>query len=408
MKEFDIVIVGAGAAGLFAASKLAESGLDVLLLEKKSKLGIKVLVSGAGQCNLSQDEEKEEFIKHFYDKERFVKPSIYALDSHKLTEYLSQIKLKTVVRTDGKVFPKSMKSSDLVNALYSNFKNHIGLVRDTKVDKIQYQNEKFLVSTADEEYSAKKLLLTTGGFTYPSTGSAGDGYCFAESLGHTVVEPRRALSAFTIKDYAFKECAGISLESVMISCKDKSGKRQSMLGNVLFTHKGISGPAVLHLSRYLDSGSMIYISLVQVENIEGFRHNFKSLCQKNRAQEIKTLINTYLPKRLSNVLLQYLQIEASKKISQLNKKELNYIFEALTALPLKVAKLASLEQSMLTAGGVNTKEISAKTMQSRICDGLYFAGELVDVDGESGGYNIHWAFASAALAVENIIKSFSK
>lgn len=405
MNEYDLVIVGAGAAGLFAAALLADSGLNTLILEKKSKLGIKVLISGAGQCNFSQDEERTEFVKHFYDKERFVKAAIFNLDTKSLVEYFDQLGLKSVVRDDGKIFPASLKSSDLVNVLYDEFRNKINLKRDTAVEAIDHDGQRYNLKLADELIFAKRVLLATGGFTYPSTGSAGDGYNFAKSLGHELVEPRRALSAFTLKNYNFASCAGISLKEVKLICQDKNSKDQVMVGDVLFTHKGISGPVVLHMSRYIKAGMKLKLALHSFENKEEFRTEFKSLCQQRRSQEIKTLLNVYLPKRLSLSLLSQLNIRAEAKVSQLNKKDLSKIFESLAGFEFEVAKLASLEQAMLSAGGVSTKEISAKTMQSKLHQGLYFAGELIDVDGESGGYNIHWAFASAALAVKDILKS---
>lgn len=404
MKEYDVVIIGAGAAGLFAASLLCESNLKILILEKKSKIATKVLLSGAGQCNFSQNEPREEFIRHFYDKERFVKPAIYSLDSSSLVRYFNAMGLATMVRDDGKIFPASLSSSDLVKVLYDKLKKKVEIKRNSAAQSILNNNSVFVVKTNDANYCAKCLLLASGGFTYPSTGSTGDGYDFAKSLGHTVLEPRRALAAFTIKDYPFADCAGVSIENVELCAVDVNGIKQLMQGDLLFTHKGISGPVVLHMSRYLSCGSQLFVSLVNFEDKEEFRFIFKELCQQKRGQEIKTLLSSFLPKRLGLSLLNYLLIEADKKISQLNKKELTKIFNALTAMPLSVAKLASNEQAMVSAGGVDTSEIFPNTMQSKIKPGVYFAGELIDVDGESGGYNIHWAFASAALAAKDIMK----
>lgn len=404
MSEYDLVIVGAGAAGIYAASLLADASLKTLILEKKSKLGIKVLISGAGQCNLSQDEERTEFIKHFYDKERFVKSAIYNLDAQKLCSYLKSLGLETVVRDDGKIFPESLRSSDLVNALYDSFRSKVELKRNCAVQTISYNESRYEIKTEHEEIIAKRVLLATGGYTYPSTGSSGDGYSFAKDLGHEVIEPRRALSAFTLKNYSFATCAGISLQGVRLACKDGHGKEQAMRGDVLFTHKGISGPVVLHMSRYVKSGAKLNLALSSFSNKEEFRKEFKQKCQQGRAQEIKTLLNSYLPKRLSMAVLNNIKIRPESKLSQLNKNDLNKVFESLAGLEFEVAKLASVEQAMLSAGGVDTKKISAKTMESKLNKGLYFAGELIDVDGESGGYNIHWAFASAALAVKNILK----
>lgn len=404
MKKYDLVIVGAGAAGIYAASQLADTKLDVLLLEKKSKIGIKLLISGAGQCNFSQDEDRAEFIKHFYDKKRFVKSAIFNLDTNALRRVLEDLGLKSLVRDDGKIFPASLKSADLVNTLYDSFRNKIDLRRNCELKNIEFSDEQFTLETKSEKISTKKLILATGGYTYPSTGSSGDGYRFAKALGHSIVEPRRALSAFTLKRYAFGNCAGISLKDVKLSVIDRDDREQVLCGDILFTHKGISGPAVLHISRYVKAGSKLRLSLVGFDNKELFRQEYRERIQLKRSSELKTFLNTYLVKRLSENLIDHLGFSPKTKLSQLNKNDLSKIFEALTGLELEVAKLASIEQSMLSAGGVSSSEIYAKTMESKIIAGLYFAGELIDVDGESGGYNIHWAFASAALAVKDILK----
>jgi hypothetical protein len=284
-------------------------------------------------------------------------------------------------------------------------KNKVQIKYNEAVMEVRYNEseEIFQIKTKNRKYKSKKIVIATGGKSYSTTGSTGDGYIFARSLGHTIEKPLPALTPIYIKNYPFKELSGISFENVPISLWRENKKMRTTFGDVLFTHKNISGPGILNFSRYVMPGDTIKINFVGIEDIEGFRRDFIEDIQSNGKLLVKTILREYtLPKRFIDKLLAIVGIGEETTGAHLNKKKRNKLIEMLTGFPMIVEKLGGFHLAMVTKGGVSLKEVSSKTMESNIVKGLYFVGEVLDIDGDTGGYNIQAAFSTGYVAARNI------
>lgn len=406
---FDLIIIGAGAAGLFAGALagLEHKGKKILIMEKNSKPGIKLLLSGSGQCNFTHTGLPEEFIKHYGDKGKSVKHVLYQLTSEGLISFFAEHGLESDIREDGKVFPLSRQAEDIRNLLYTLAdRGGVEFKLNQNITSIEKQDKMFNVITSRTTYKTKNILITTGGKSYQITGTNWNGYDLISSLGHSIVDLKPALCPPVIKKFHHASLMGISFKNIQMTLKKANNKKKHFQGDMLFTHFGVSGPLVLDASRFYEPGDKLIFNFTPFSKYEEFLKDFMMLIKRNPKKIIKNVLSFYpIPAALVLINMQDLNIPANEDFHNINKKKLDKLLESLYAFELEVASPGSYAVAMATNGGVSLKEINMKTMESKVVNNLYFAGEVVDVDADTGGYNIHFAFASAKLAIEDIFKS---
>lgn len=403
---YDVVIIGAGPAGLFSALSLNKE--KVLLIEKNKQPGKKLLISGAGQCNYTNYCSMEEFLKRYGDKGRFLKTALYSFTNKDAVDFFKKKGLESLVREDNKVFPITLNSSDILNMLINScIEKGVEIRYEESAIKISYDdiNQMYLIKTNKTNHAALNLIIASGGMTYPNTGSIGEGYAFAEDLGHTIIPPREALAPVYAEGYQFKELSGISFENIGVTLWRNNKKINEFKGDFLFTHVNISGPVILNNSRYFEIGDILRINFTQFKNTEEFKKCFDELIINSGKLNVKTAIkNINLPKRFIEKVMELSEVHEETTCSQLNKVKRKKLSELISDFPFKVERLGSSSIAMVTKGGVSTDEISNKTMESKLKSNLFFAGEIIDYDGDTGGFNIQAAFSTGKLAAESINK----
>lgn len=404
IKTFDVIVIGAGPAGLFAAFTSAEKGLKVCLLEKKDSPGLKLLISGTGQCNISHAGPIGDFLNHYGEKSRFVKPALYGFSNIDLVVFFEKRGLLLKEVNMGKIFPDTLNSKDVLRVLVNECKKlGVTIIYDAGVTKIIKGLTGFEVQTPIDHYLTKNVIITTGGRSYPTTGSTGDGYAIAQELGHTITNVAPSLSPVYIENYYFSSCAGISLAQATIQLYRNSKKIKQTSGDILFTHKGLSGPGIIDFSRYILPGDLLKLSLADFKTVEEFEKDFLDEVSVNGKKLLKNVLTRYeIPERLVVAIFELHNISLDIKSADLDKKTRKLIVESFMELPFIVDRPGGFKEAMCTRGGVNLNEINPKTMESRIMKGLYFAGEVLDIDGDTGGYNIQFACSSGVMAGKNI------
>ena len=415
MLTYDWIVIGAGAAGLFAATRAAdvshaagenlasdEAGSpSVLVLERGTRAGRKVLISGGGQCNFTHAESVADMVHHYGDKKNFVRHAIGKLDAEDLIEYFDALGLPSVVRPDGKVFPASFAAADLVEALLQEAKRRgVRFEFNQFVEKIMPMVEGgFQVTCGDQTYRARKVLLACGGSSYPMTGSDGSGLRLAADLGLETVPQRPALAPVYHNDRALHKLAGVVLPGASFKYRDSEGVRP-LTGDLLFTHTGLSGPGILDGSRWMKAGGVLELSFTALD-AAAFEQALLNAAASHGTRQLSTVIRGLVQARsLSELIEGHLGEEACRTtLASLSKALRQQTVKLATAYEVRITALGALRSAMATAGGVSTKEVVGRTMMAKRLPGLYLAGEILDVDGDTGGYNLHWAFASAALAI---------
>ncbi|AKI97839.1 NAD(P)/FAD-dependent oxidoreductase [Kosmotoga pacifica] len=398
MVVYDVIVIGAGPAGLFTAINTANCGMKVIILEKKKSPAKKLLISGSGQCNLTHTGSITDFLSHYGDNGRFVKPALYAFDNRRLIKYFKDRGLDTIIKEEGKVFPSTMKAEDVLNVLLLDAKKKsVTLKCETPVVDVKRLGNGFNVITREKLYNSKSLVIATGGKSYPWTGSEGDGYRFAAKFGHNIIKPEPALVPFYIKNFQLQELSGISFEGARVAIWRDGKKISERKEPLLITHRGFSGPSILHLSRIAVTGDEISVNFLDITH-EEFERNL--MAQGN------ILVRTRLrklgyPVRLLDKLMQDCGLSLNLKISQLNKIARKKLVRIFTDYRTVIEK-GGFNIAMVTKGGVDLKEINPKTMESKKVKGLYFVGEVLNIDGDTGGYNLQAAFSSAYLAAKSL------
>ena len=399
---YDVIVIGAGPAGLFSAANIENK--KVLIIEKNKRPGRKLLLTGAGQCNYTNNCAINEFFDRYGDKGRFIKPALYNFTNQETIDFFKKRGLRSIIREDDKVFPSSLKAIDVLNVLIDSV-NHAQMLLNTRVERVSYDADKklFYIKTHAFAYAAYNLIIATGGKSYPDTGSTGAGYEFAASLGHSVVEPKPALTPIYVENYQFGELSGVSFKNIKLSLFKNNKKTKEFAGDFLFTHINISGPVIINNSRYMEAGDIIKINFTAFSNEDDFRSFFESLIQSKTS--IKTALKDLaLPRRFVEKALEICGIDENLPCSQLSKIQRNSLIQMFSAHPMKIIKLGDYNIAMVTKGGVSTSEVNSKTMESKKIPGLYFTGEVLDYDGDTGGFNIQAAFSTAKLAADAINK----
>jgi predicted Rossmann fold flavoprotein len=399
VEKFEQIIIGAGAAGLFAA---AHSKLKTLVLEKKSEAGNKLLISGQGRCNFTHSGQISLFFAHYGNNSTFIKQVLKKYTNQQLIQFLENQGLKIFEDKNGKLFPESGNASDILDILTCNcHKNNHKFLYNQAVLDISYVDGLYKITTKTDSFLGKKVLIATGGKSYPSTGSTGDGYELAEKFGHTIIEPKPALSPVYIKNYQFREIAGVSLNNCQINLYRKDKKLAKHFGHMVFTHNGLSGPGILDFSRYMESLDILKLNICGI-SIEELNSMFLEEVKNNGKSTIQTFLRQFeIPKALLRILLEQVKIEPAEKIGNLNKEQRKQLIEKFCECPFEIEKIAGFNVAMCTTGGVSVNEINPKTMESKLQPGLFFAGEVIDIDGDTGGYNLQAAFSTGYIAAGN-------
>lgn len=408
-----IVIIGAGPAGMMAAGQAAQAGAEVILLEKNDRLGKKLVITGKGRCNVTNNVDVPVLVKNMPGNGRFLYSAFTALDSYALQSFLQQQGVSLKVERGHRVFPASDRSFAIVDGLRRFLlKNRVDIRLQTAVEGLLIENKRIKgVIANQQEIPADAVIICTGGASYPATGSTGDGYRLAAKAGHTIIPPRPALVPLEVKETWVKNLSGLALKNVLLTIYQGERILGDAFGEMLFTHFGISGPIVLTLSRLVtqDPANLpltASINLKPALSTEQLDLRIQRDLSKHQRKTLKNALQELLPQRLISVVIDACNLDADKPAHQITRKERQMLVNGLTHLPLTITNSRPLAEAIVTAGGVSTKEIDPKTMQSKLIARLYFAGEIIDVDGYTGGFNLQTAFATGYLAGKNAAASY--
>ena len=403
----NVIVVGAGPAGMMAAIKAAENGADVLVLEKMKQPGKKMLITGKGRCNITNTAEIPELIKNIPGNGKFLNSCIRAFDNADVQYFFNELDVPTKVERGGRVFPVSDRAADAVNAMVVRLHElGVKLRVESRVSDIIVENNRAVGVKTDsgKVFSGDVVILATGGASYPGTGSTGDGYVMAQAIGHEVTPLLPSLVPLELEEEWVSELQGLSLRNVRVALMADEKKVTDLFGEMLFTHYGASGPVVLSLSRdvarLLAEGRFVelMIDLKPALSFEQLDNRIVRDLEKYQRKEMKNAMKDLLPGRLIMPVLDGAYIAPDRMANSVTRAERHRLVNVLKGLIVTVTKTRPISEAIVTAGGVSVKEINPKTMESRLIKKLYFAGEVVDVDAFTGGYNLQAAFSMGAAA----------
>lgn len=400
-----IVVVGGGAAGLMAAAAAAQAGANVLLLERNEKLGKKLYITGKGRCNVTNACDTQDLFGQILRNAKFMYSAIYTFDNFRVMDFFEQNGTPLKTERGGRVFPVSDHASDIIRALSNALeRGQVNVRLHTRAASVSKQADGFVVKdTKGASFAADKVILATGGLSYPSTGSTGDGYGFAQHFGHTIQTLNPSLTAMVAKESYIKELQGLSLKNVRARIFDGAKLVYDDFGEMLFTHFGVSGPLMLSasavvndclLSRHLQ----LFIDLKPALTIEQLDQRILRDFEKFKNKQFKNALGALLPSRLIPVAVALSQVDAERKVHEITKEERKSLLQVLKNFPATLTGFWDFKEAIITRGGVHVKEIDPSTMESKLVKGLYFAGEMLDVDALTGGYNLQAAWSSGYLA----------
>lgn len=405
-----VIVIGGGAAGMIAAGTAASFGKKVLLLEKNEKLGKKIFITGKGRCNITNTGDIEELLEHITKNKNFMYSAFYTFSNEEIINLLHRYGVPTKVERGNRVFPCSDKSSDVIKALteYMN-SNHVEIrlhteVKDILIDKHQIKG---VILKDNKKLFCDKLIVATGGLSYPTTGSTGDGYRFAQKSGHHIVPLKPALVPLETEERWVKDLQGLSLKNVSLHIFKNNKKIHEEFGEMLFTHFGISGPIVLSTSNYIakhlnNSKLTATINLKPALEESILDKRIQRDFEKYSKKQLKNALEDLLPSKLIPIIIKLSEIPEDKHVNQISKEERKKLLETITSLPLTIRGTRPIAEAIITSGGIDVKEINPSTMESKYVSGLFFAGEILDVEGLTGGYNLQIAFSTGYLAGINL------
>jgi predicted Rossmann fold flavoprotein len=407
-KKAKVVVIGAGAAGMMAAAAAAENGADVTLIEKNDKCGKKIYITGKGRCNVTNVASGEDFLANIPRNPRFLMSALSRFDSAATMEYLEGAGLRLKVERGGRVFPASEKASDVTKFLQKRLEElSVKLLLSTSVVNINApEGEVRSVTTDRGELPCESVIVCTGGCSYPTTGSTGDGWLFARQTGHRTNPPLPSLLPIETNESWVKDLQGLTLKNVSLKAVNikKGGKKTifDQQGEMIFTHFGIGGPLVLTLSSVITgmdfSKIALFIDMKPALEMKTLEERFIRDMEKNLNRWISNALVDLLPRNMIEILLGIAGVDAQKPVNQISKQDRLAILGIMKAIPLTVKSLRPLNEAVITRGGVHVGDIDPKTMQSKKVGGLHFAGEVLDVDGFTGGFNLQIAFTTGYCA----------
>jgi predicted Rossmann fold flavoprotein len=402
--ETEICIIGAGPAGLMAAIFAAQAGARTAVVEANTSPGRKLLLTGGGRCNLTHQAGPRELARAFGAKGKFLSYCFYQFPPQDVQDFFAELGLRMTTEEDGCVFPAAGRAGDVRDALVERAKSlGVTFLYGSRVGGVSKESGSFVIQAGQGRISAYKLIVATGGLSWPQTGCTGDGYSFARRFGHTIVEPRASLVPLVTRETWPGQLAGTALEEVKISARIHN-KRLTAAGAMIFTDDGIGGPAVQdmsrHLTDYLPGEAPISISLDLTPHVEQARleAQMTERIATNPKKKVANVLAEFVPKRLAMVLCRQAGCDNELPAGQLKKDVRKELLAMLKALPLAILRTRPITEATVTRGGVSIAEIESKTMESKLCPGLFFAGEVLDVDGPCGGYNLQICWSTAALA----------
>lgn len=419
-----IIIIGGGAAGMMAAIGAAKEGAQVTLLEQNEKTGKKIFITGKGRCNLTNACEQEDFFDHVISNGKFLYSAFYQMDNRSVMEFFENAGCRLKVERGERVFPISDHSSDVIAALNRQMeKEEVKVCLHTRVKEILTEELDEEQKKADNEsnnhagnikitgvklvdgrvLNADAVIVATGGKSYESTGSTGDGYQFAESVGHTIEEVKPALVPFTVKESWCMELQGLSLKNVSVTLKNDKKKIYEGFGEMLFTHFGVSGPLILSASSYYVKKFygvpvQLSIDLKPALTVEQLDRRLLKDFDENKNRQFKNALDGLFPSKLIPVMIRLSGISPGKRVNEITKEERNTLIRCMKNLTLTVTGTRDFKEAIVTQGGVRVKEINPSTMESKLVKGLYFVGEVLDLDAVTGGFNLQIAWSTGYLA----------
>jgi predicted Rossmann fold flavoprotein len=406
MLSFQLIVIGSGAAGMMAAITAAREGKKVLLLEKLSKIGAKLKATGGGRCNLTNTLSNEDFMARFGRDGRFLSPALEALDHKALMAFFSELGVESHAPDGYRVFPITHSSSTIINAMAQEMQNvGVTVLCSQKVETLEHDGVKVTgVHTQNDTFHADAVVIASGGMGYPVLGAEGDGYPMAESVGHKVTDLYPAMMPLKVKEKWVENCRADTIAKVDMYVDMKKYKKLQAKGDLIFTKDGIRGPVVLDFSREITpllakfDEVPVLANLIKGMNEEQIRQHFKKVLENNPHQNTLDLLLTLLPESVSLELCKLAEVDPTLSLAKQKGGNRDKLYRLLVWTPLTVNGHDGFKMAMITRGGISLKEIDPYTMQSKKLDGLYFCGEVMNIDGPCGGYNLQWSFASGYLA----------
>ena len=395
-----VIIVGGGPAGIMAALSAAKNN-EVILIEKNKEIGMKLRLTGGGRCNITNNRDIEEFFDKIVNNNKFLYSALYTFSNYSLLEYLSGKGLEYKVELDEKVYTKSDKADEVIDLLKNDLRNNdVNIKYNTTITDLIIEDNviKGVITSYGEKILGDKIIITTGGKSFPNTGSDGTMYSVLEKYGHTITPIYAALIPLVIKEEFVKKLQGVSMKDVVVSAKIKKKKIEKS-GDMLFTHFGISGPAVLKLSSYVNKAlteGEVEITLDFLKDKS--KEEISKIMRSNTNKTVFNNLKGVLPQNFLKVVFEILGL-SEIKASDLKKEDEYKVIEYMKEMKLTARETLTIKAAQVTSGGVKVKEINASTMESKLIKNLYFAGEVIDVDAETGGYNLQIAFSTGYLAV---------
>ena len=407
--SFHTIVIGAGAAGCIAAGTVASLGRSVLLLDKNAKVGRKVLITGKGRCNVTNNCDARDFMRFIRINPRFMYSALSAFSPSDTMDFFESLGVELKTERGNRVFPVSDKAADITDALFKFIKkNKVDYRQETVVEILTKDGCVCGVKTQHGIYEANNVILATGGKSYPLTGSDGSGYKLAEKLGHSIVTPQPSLVPIVTREKWCEELQGLSLKNVTLKLfKNGTSKPLfSELGEMLFTHFGVSGPLVLSASSCIDSAEIsqytLFIDMKPALDEKQLDLRIIRDLEKYSNRDLSNALVDLLPQRMIPVIIALSDIAPTTKANQITKAQRNALVTNLKALKVSPKAFRPIEEAIITSGGIATSEIDPKTMQSKLVSGLYFAGEIIDVDALTGGFNLQIAFSTGYLSATSI------
>ena len=405
-----VVVVGGGAAGMMAAYQASENGHKVILVDKNEKLGKKIYITGKGRCNLTNAGELEEIFNNIMTNRKFLYSALYSFTNDDVINFFENNGMKTKIERGNRVFPVSDHSSDVISTI-------VKALRKNKVDIRLFTPVKDLIITNDkacgvllengEKIMCDSVIIATGGLSYPSTGSTGDGYRFAKDSGHTINKCEPSLVPMNIKEEWVKELQGLSLRNVNVRIINGKKKLYNELGEMLFTHFGVSGPLILSASaminrKYFDENLKIIIDLKPALDVEQLNKRILRDFEEELNKQFKNSLNKLLPSKLVPVVINLSGIDPDKQVNTITKEERQKLAYLLKNLEISFNGFRGWNEAIITKGGISVKDINPSTMESKIVSNLYFCGEVLDLDALTGGYNLQIAWSTGYLAGDSV------
>lgn len=399
-----VVVVGGGASGMFAAIFAAKAGKQVILLEKNEKLGKKIYITGKGRCNLTNDVIPSDFFSSVVSNPKFSYSAIYSFSPKDTMDFFTSNGLSLKTERGNRVFPASDKASDVTKTLEKQLIKHSVDIRyNTKALKILFDEKKVIgIETEKGTIFCDSVIICTGGISYPLTGSDGDGYYFAKNAGHNITPLKPGLVGIELRGNSFVEAQGVSLKNVQLLAKLNDKVLYKGFGEMLFTHFGVSGPIVLSCSSVINKYDLsnidLYVDLKPALDFVTLEQRLVREFKEGNTKELFTVMRSLLPKSLISVVLEQSSVKQYKKCSEITVKERSNIINTLKALKFSIKKLRPIDEAIITSGGVCVDEVNPKTMESKLIKGLFFAGEVLDIDAFTGGFNLQLAFSTGRAA----------